>query len=90
MKYNYFETGKQVNITKQSNSGIVNYQTDSSTVINTPIITIEEVLQLQSKPDGWICPNCAHHGDNINCKMNMFISFVGCYTKDCQTFKEKI
>jgi hypothetical protein len=67
---------------------VVNYN-NSSTAINTPIITIEEILQLQSKPNGWICPNCVHHDGNINCKMNMFISFVGCYTRGCQTFKEK-
>jgi len=75
---------------KQSNSGMVNYNTDLSTAINTPIITIEEVLQQQSKPDGWICLDCIHHDGNLKCEKNMFISFVGCYTKDCQTFKEKI
>jgi hypothetical protein len=75
---------------KQNNSGMVNYDTDLSTATNIPIITIEEVLQQQSKPDGWICPDCIHHDGNLKCEKNMFISFVGCYTKDCQTFKEKI
>jgi hypothetical protein len=61
-----------------------------STAANfTKIITIEEVVSHQSQPNGWICPNCMHHEGNLNCKMNMFISFVGCYTKDCKTFKEK-
>jgi hypothetical protein len=65
----------------------INYSNTSLTTNTPQIITIEEVLQLQSKPGGWICPNCAHHGGNIKCKMNMFISFVGCYTKGCQSFK---
>jgi len=67
---------------------LVNYSNSSSSV-KIPIITINEVLQHQSKSDGWICPLCVHHGGNLNCKMNMFISYTGCYTKDCQTFKEK-
>lgn len=50
-------------------------------------VTVGEVLARQSKPDGWICPDCKYHKGNLNCDMNMFISFVGCYTKDCQAFK---
>jgi hypothetical protein len=72
-----------------ANSTVDNIRVVPSTVVNTPMITVGEVLQHQSRPDGWICPNCIHHGGNLNCAMNMFISFVGCYTKDCQAFKEK-
>lgn len=51
--------------------------------------TITDVIQRQSRPDGWICPECAYHKGNLHCEMNYFISFVGCYTKDCTAFKKK-
>jgi len=60
-----------------------------NSVTNQPMITVGEVLKHQSRADGWICPNCIHHGGDLNCAMNMFISFTGCYTKDCQSFKER-
>lgn len=49
--------------------------------------TIADVIQHQSRPDGWVCPDCKYHKGNLNCEKNNFISFVGCYTKDCVNFK---
>jgi hypothetical protein len=55
----------------------------------TPIVPLSTVIAHQSYADGWICPDCRYHKGNLNCDKNMFISFVGCYTKDCQGFKDK-
>jgi len=60
-----------------------------STTVQLPMITVGEVLARQSFAGGWICPDCKHHKGNLHCDKNMFISFVGCYTKDCQGFEEK-
>jgi hypothetical protein len=66
----------------------INYPQISITAAQ-PMITVGEVLARQSRADGWICPDCRYHKGNLNCDKNMFISFVGCYTKDCQAFKDK-
>jgi hypothetical protein len=52
-------------------------------------IPLSTVIAHQSRPDGWICPDCKYHKGNLHCAKNMFISFVGCYTKDCWAFKDK-
>jgi hypothetical protein len=57
---------------------------------NAPkFITLTDAIAHQSQPNGWICEQCKHHGGNLNCGKNMFIAFVGCYTKDCQAFEDK-
>ena len=65
----------------------MNYNTNSYT--NMPIISLEEVIAHQSYAGGWICPDCKHYKENLICDKNMFISFVGCFTKDCQAFENK-
>jgi len=55
-----------------------------------PIVSLEEVIAHQSYVGGWICPDCKHYKENLICDKNMFISFVGCFTKDCQTFENKL
>jgi len=65
----------------------MNSNTNSYTV--TQCVPLSEVIERQSWSGGWICPDCEHHEGNLHCSMNMFISFVGCYTKGCQAFKEK-
>ena len=63
---------------------------NSNSYTNAPqIITVGEVLAHQSRPDGWICSDCEHHLGGVGCAKNMFISFVGCYTKDCVSFENK-
>ena len=63
---------------------------NSNSYTNAPrFVTIAEVVAHQSRPDGWICPDCKYYKGGIGCEKNMFISFVGCYTKDCQVFKDK-
>lgn len=63
---------------------------NTNSYTNAPqFVTVADVLVHQSRPDGWICPECKHHEGGLGCKMNMFISFVGCYTKDCQAFEKK-
>lgn len=54
-----------------------------------PTSSIEDVIARQSFGGGWICPECKFHKGNLNCENNCFISFVGCWTKDCQLFKKK-
>lgn len=54
-----------------------------------PQRTIRDVIDEQSYAGGWICEDCEHHKGGCKCKMNMFISFVGCYTKGCCAFKDK-
>lgn len=60
---------------------------NSYTNIDMKLITVNEILAHQSQPDGWICPNCKYHKGNYGCKRNMFVSFEGCYTKDCKAFE---
>jgi hypothetical protein len=62
---------------------------NSNSYTNQNFITVGEVLANQSYADGWICPDCRYHKGDLNCDKNMFISFVGCYTKGCQAFKDK-
>jgi hypothetical protein len=62
---------------------------NTNSYTNTKLITVTEILAQQSQPDGWICPDCKHHEGEYGCKKNMFVSFVGCYTKDCQAFENK-
>lgn len=52
-------------------------------------ITLSDVIRHQSQDGGWICPNCIFYKGNLHCKKNMFISFEGCFTKDCRTFQSK-
>lgn len=54
-----------------------------------PTTTIREVIAQQSFAGGWICPECKFHKGNLNCEKNNFISFVGCWTKDCTSFEKK-
>lgn len=54
-----------------------------------PTTSISDVIQRQSFAGGWICPECKFHKGNLNCDKNMFISFVGCWTKDCLSFEKK-
>ena len=56
---------------------------------NPPTVSLEEVIAHQSYAGGWICSDCKHYKGNLKGDKNMFISFVGCYTKDCQTFEDK-
>lgn len=56
---------------------------------NTPIVPLSTVIANQSYAGGWICPDCRYHKGDLNCDQNMFISFVGCYTKNCSAFKDK-
>ena len=54
-----------------------------------PQTTIRDVINHQSFDGGWICPDCKYHKGNLHCEMNCFISFVGCWTKDCSIFDKK-
>ena len=63
--------------------------TNTYTNINTKLITVAEIIEQQSHAGGWICGDCKHHEGNYGCKMNMFVAFEGCYTKDCQAFEKK-
>jgi hypothetical protein len=56
---------------------------------HTNVIPLSTIIACQSKADGWICPDCRYHQGNLKCDKNMFISFVGCYTKGCWGFKDK-
>lgn len=57
---------------------------------STRFIPLSEVIANQSWDNGWVCPDCIYYKHNLTCDMNMFISFVGCYTKGCWAFKNKI
>ena len=52
-------------------------------------ITLSEIIAYQSQPNGWVCEECLHYKGNLKCKKNIFISFVGCYTKDCVYFEKQ-
>jgi hypothetical protein len=53
------------------------------------VISLSEVVARQAPTyDGWICPDCKHHGGGLNCKKNVFISVVGANMKGCIFFKE--
>jgi hypothetical protein len=63
---------------------------DSNSYTNSiPTVRLSTVIASQSYADGWICPDCRYHKGNLHCEKNMFISFVGCYTKECSAFKDK-
>jgi len=67
-----------------------NMDSNSNSYTNfTPIVPLSTVIASQSYADGWICPDCRYHKGNLNCDKNMFISFVGCFTKNCSAFKDK-
>lgn len=62
-------------------------------IVNIPSIvgnptTIRDVISRQSFDGGWICPECKFHKGNLKCDKNMFISFAGCWTKDCSSFEK--
>jgi hypothetical protein len=54
-----------------------------------PTTTIREVIANQSFAGGFICPDCKFYKGGVGCEKNMFISFTGCWTKDCSSFKQK-
>ena len=50
---------------------------------------LSQVIAEQSYAGGWICPDCKFHKGGLGCNKNMFISFVGCWTKGCVLFEDK-
>jgi hypothetical protein len=63
---------------------------NSNSYTNAPkLITLGDAIAHQSQPNGWICEQCKSHEGGLHCAKNMFIAFVGCYTKDCQGFEDK-
>ncbi len=63
---------------------------NSNSYTNAPqIVSLADIIAHQSQANGWICEDCANHGGGLHCNRNMFIAFVGCYTKDCQAFEDK-
>lgn len=68
---------------------LIHYPIDYQGVSLIPGGTIRDVIAHQSFDGGWICPECKFHKGDLKCEKNMFISFTGCWTKDCSSFEKK-
>ncbi len=52
-------------------------------------VTLENVIQYQSRTGGWVCPQCFNYEGGCKCSKGIFIAFVGGCTLGCWGFEEK-